>query len=188
MLALGRRRYDLLAELRLAEQLNLVREDGFARRKVREPPRHADLVALINPGVALDRLHQRARFALLGGAAFAKAAAAQPGPQFVNRHGRCREIVGRKEVGVHRQVGFDPLETRDDARQRAYMLAKTRDRRPWRNGAIAAARHDELVAGAEFDRDRLPSSGSAAACGRSADIAGAPPRDASRWLRPRGQG
>ena len=31
-------------------------------------------------------------------------------------------------VGVHGQIGFDPLEPRDDAGERAHVLAETRDR------------------------------------------------------------
>ena len=53
--------------------------DGIARRKIRKPPRHPDLVTLKNSGIALDRFHQRAGFGLLGRAALAEAAAAQSG-------------------------------------------------------------------------------------------------------------
>src|SRR5438094_914574 len=44
--------------------------------EIGEPPRHSDLVPLKNPGIPLDRLHERACFALLRGAALAEAAAA----------------------------------------------------------------------------------------------------------------
>jgi len=40
--------------------------------------RSPDLVALINPGIALDRLHERAGFTLFGGAALAEAAPLSP--------------------------------------------------------------------------------------------------------------
>ena len=52
------------------------RQNGITRRKIREPPRDSDFVALKNPGIALDRLHERAGFALFGRASFAEAAAA----------------------------------------------------------------------------------------------------------------
>jgi hypothetical protein len=90
--------------------------NGFARREIREPPRHSDLVALKNPGIALDRLHQRAGFALLGRAALAEAAAAQSGPELIDRLGRRRKIVRGVIVGVHGQIGFDPLKPRSPRR------------------------------------------------------------------------
>ena len=62
--------------------------NGLAWREIREPARHSDLVALKNPGIALDRLHERAGFALLGGAALAEAAAAQPSLELVDGLGR----------------------------------------------------------------------------------------------------
>ena len=73
--------------LRVAEQQDVVRKNGIAWREIREPPRHSDLVALENSGIALDRLHQRAGFALLGSAALAEAAAAQSCPELVDRLG-----------------------------------------------------------------------------------------------------
>ena len=84
----------LLAQLRLAEQQNVVRRNGIAGREIREPPCHSDLVALKDSGIALDRLHERAGFALLGRAALAEAAgAAQSCPQLIDRPGGRRKIV-----------------------------------------------------------------------------------------------
>ena len=142
------------AVLRVAEQQDVVRRNGIARREIREPSRHSDLVALKNPGIALDRLHERAGFALLGRAALAEAAAAQSRPELVDRLGGRRKIVRRIVVGVQGQVGFDPFETRDHAGERAHVLAEARDRGPRRNGPVPAARHDQLAAGAELDRHR----------------------------------
>ena len=68
--------------------------------------------------------------------------------------GRRGKIVRGKVVGVHRQVGVDPLETRDHAGERAHVLAEARNRGPRRNGPISAARHDQLAAGAKLDRHR----------------------------------
>jgi hypothetical protein len=56
-------------------------------------------------------------------------------------------------VGVHRQIGFDPLEACDHAGERAHMLSIARHRRPRRHGAVAAAGHHQL--GARAERDRL---------------------------------
>ncbi len=95
--------------------------------RIASPAFCLDLVALKNPGIALDCLHQGAGFTLLGGAALAEAAATQPGPQFLDRHGRSGKIMGGMEVGVHRQIGFDPFEPRDHAREGAYMLAESRN-------------------------------------------------------------
>ena len=57
-------------------------------------------------------------------------------------------------VGVQGQIGFDPLETRDHAGERAHVLAETRNRGRRRNAAVSAARHDHLAAGAKLDRRR----------------------------------
>ena len=114
--------------LRVAEQQDVVRRNGIAWREIREPPRHSDLVALKNPGIALDRLHERAGFPLLGSAALAEAAAAQSCPELIDRLGGRRKIVRGIVVGVHRQVGFDPLETRDHAGEGAHVLAETCNR------------------------------------------------------------
>ncbi len=111
------------ARLRFAEQQHVVGEDGLARREIGEPPRDPDFVALENAGIALDRFHQRAGFGLLGGRALAEAAAAQPRPELIDVLGRRGEIVLGEEVGVHRQIGFDPLELGHDAGERADMLA-----------------------------------------------------------------
>ena len=140
--------------LRVAEQQDFVRRNGFARREIREPPRRSDLVALKNPGIALDRLHERAGFALLGGAALAEAAAAQSCPELIDRLGGRRKIVRGIVVGVHRQIGFDPFEPRDHAGEGAHVLAETCNRGRRRNGPVSAARHDQLAAGAKLDRHR----------------------------------
>jgi len=49
----GRRRL-VPPVLRVAEQQDVVRENGIARGEIREPPCHSDLVALKNPGITLD--------------------------------------------------------------------------------------------------------------------------------------
>src|SRR5256884_5676261 len=98
----------------------------FALAKIGEPARTPDLVALKNSGMALDRLHERARFTLLGRAALAEAAAAQSRPEFVDRPRRRRKIVRGEIVRVHRQVSLDALEPRDHAGQRAYLPARAR--------------------------------------------------------------
>src|SRR5262249_26526022 len=110
--------------------------------------------ALKDSGVTLDRLHERAGFALLGGAALAKAATAQSGLEVVNGFGEPREIVRGKVIGVQGQVGFDPFEPRDYAGNRADVLAETGNSGPGRNGPISPAGHDELAARAKLDRHR----------------------------------
>ena len=151
LVRVGRRRL-ILPVLRVAEQQDVIRRNGIAGREIREPPRHPDLVALKNPGIALDRLHERAGFALLGRAALAEAAAAQSCLELIDGLGRRGEIVRGEVVGVQGQVGVDPLETRDHAGERAHVLAETRDRGPRRNGPVTAAGHDQLAAGAKLDR------------------------------------
>ncbi len=69
-----------------------------------------DLVALENAGIALDRLHERAGFALFRSAALSEAAALHPGAQLADRLGRPREIVLGVKIGVERQVGLDAFE------------------------------------------------------------------------------
>jgi hypothetical protein len=139
----------------IAEQLDVVGSNGIARREVREPLGHPDLVALKNPGIALDRLHQRAGFTLFGGRAFAEAAAGQAGPELVDVLGWPRKIVCGVKIGVHRQVGFDSLEPRDHAGKRAHMLLEARHRGSRRYGAVSSAGHYQLGAGAKLDRRRL---------------------------------
>ena len=129
--------------------------NGLAWREIREPPRHSDLVALENPGIALDRLHQRAGFALLGGAALAEAAAAQPCPELIDRPGGRGEIVRGIVVGVQRQVGFDPLETRDHAGEGAHVLAEARNRgRAAKRSGIPPLVMTSLPPRAKLDRHR----------------------------------
>ena len=66
-----------------------IRRNGVAFvGEVGEAAPHANLVALEDPGITLDRLHQRARLALLGGAALAVARAAQTAAQLVDGFGR----------------------------------------------------------------------------------------------------
>src|ERR1700724_4608655 len=112
--------------------------NGFAGWKIREPPLHSDLVTLKNPRITLDRLHQRAGFCLLGSRALAKAAAGQSCPEGCDRQGGSREVMPRKIVGVHRQIGLDPLKLGDDTGERAHMLSKARDGRPRRHGPESA--------------------------------------------------
>src|ERR1700732_855614 len=71
--------------LRVTQQQHVIRKNGFPWRKVREPPSYADLIALKNSGIALDRLHERARLTLLGRAALAEASTAQAGAKLVHR-------------------------------------------------------------------------------------------------------
>src|SRR4029077_1969985 len=121
--------------LRVAEQQDVVGMNGIAWREVGKPPLHPDLIALKNSGVTLDRLHERACFPLLGSAPLAKAATAQAVPKLIDRplRGR-RKVVSGMIARVQRQIGLDPLETRDDPGQVTYVLAETRDRGPRRNG------------------------------------------------------
>src|SRR6185437_8797748 len=120
--------------------------------EIGEAARHPDFVALENPGIALDRLHQRARLSLLGGRALAKAAAAQAVAQLADALRRRGEIMLSKEIGVHRQISFDPLEPCQHASERAHMFAEARHGRARRYGSIAAAGHHQLGAAAELDR------------------------------------
>src|SRR5580658_4794016 len=55
-------------------------------------------------------------------------------------------------VGVQGQIGLNALETRDTAGERAHVPAKTGNRGRWRNAAVPATRHDQLVARAKLDR------------------------------------
>src|ERR1700676_1653654 len=116
--------------------------NGFAGWKIREPPFHSDLVALKDPRITLDRLHQRAGFCLLGSRALAEAAASQSRPEGVDRQGGSREVMPRKIIGVHRQIGLDPLKLGDDTGEWADMLSEARDGRARRHGSASAARHD----------------------------------------------
>ena len=159
-------------------------KNGIARREIREPPPHPDFVALKNPGIALDRLHERAGFALLGSAALAEAAAAQSRLELVDRLGAGGEIVRGEVVGVHGQVGVDPLEPRHHAGERAHVLAETRDRGPRRNGPVPPAGHDQLCRRRRARPAPAPGGDRATPCGRRPDIADAPPRNAARWSSP----
>src|SRR5207248_2779852 len=141
-------------ELRLAEKLDVVGKDGIARCEIGEPPLHPDLVTLENSRIALDRLHQRARFGLLGCRAFAKAASAQSRSKLIDARGRRRKIMLRKKVGVHRQVGFDRLKPLHDACEGTDVLSEARNRDARRYRAISAAGHGEVGAGTVLDRWR----------------------------------
>ncbi len=144
-------------KLHVAEELDVVGEKRVTGSEIGKAARRPDLVTLENAGVALDRLHQRAGLALLGRGALAEAAAAQAGPELVDVPGRRREIVVREKIGVHRQVGLDPLEPRHHAGQRADVFAEPRHGRSRRHGAVSAAGHDELSALGKLDRHRCPS-------------------------------
>ena len=140
-------------ELRLAEELDVVGKDGIARREIGEAPLDPDLVTLENTRIALDRLHQRAGFGLLGGRAFAKAASDQPRSELIDAHRRRREIMLRKKIGVHRQqVGFDRLKPLNHAGEGADVLSVASNRDARRHRTISAAGHDKLGAGAVLDR------------------------------------
>src|SRR5690349_19314320 len=126
--------------------------NGFAGREIRKTPSHSDLVTLVDTRITLDRLHQRARFALFGGGALAVTSPGQSRPERVNRERRSGEVVPRKKIGVHRQIGFNPLQARNDTGERTHMFSKARDSRPRGHGAIATTRHDQLGTWAELDR------------------------------------
>src|SRR5882672_10002476 len=111
-------------KLRFAEKLDVIGKKGVTRSEIGKAALCPDLVTLENTRIALDRLHQRAGLALLGCGALAEAAAAQSGPELVDAPGRRREIVLSEKIGVHRQIGLDPLELRDHAGQRAYMFTE----------------------------------------------------------------
>ncbi len=147
---LSRRMASLI--LGIAEEQDVVRRDGFAQCKIGETSRHADFVALENPGVTFDCLHERTGFALLGRAAFAEAPAAQACPELIDGAGRRREIMDGKIIRVQGQVSFDLFEPRNHAGERAYMFLEPRDGCARRNGAVSAARHEEPAAGVKLDR------------------------------------
>lgn len=144
-------------KLRIAEELDVVGKKRITGREIGKAARRPDLVTLENARVALDRLHQRAGLALLGRGPLAKAAPAQAGPELVDVPGRRGEIVVREEIGVHRQIGFDPLEPRHHAGQRTDVFAKSRHRGARRHGAVPTAGHDELSAFGDLDRHRRSS-------------------------------
>src|SRR5262245_21619212 len=139
-------------KLGFAEKLDVIGKKGVAGREIDKASLRPDLVTLKNTGVTLDRLHKRAGLALLGRGPLAEAAATQPEPELVDAPGWRGEIVLRKEVGVHRQIGLDPLEPGHHTGQRAYMLAETRHSGPRGHGAVSAAGHDELSALGNLDR------------------------------------
>ena len=143
-------------KLRFAEKLDVIGVKGVAGSEIGKAARRPDLVTLENARIALDRLHQRAGLALLGRGALAEAAAAQSGPELIDALGRRREIVIGEKIGVHRQIDLDPLEPRNHAGQRAYMLAEARHGGPGGHGAISTAGHDELAAFGDLDRRRRP--------------------------------
>src|ERR1700758_825511 len=109
------RRHPASPQLRVAEQQDFVWGDGLACREIGKAPLCSDLVALENPRIALDRLHERAGFALFGSAALAETAAVQPYPELIDRLGRSRKIVHGMVVGVQGQIGLNALEARDNA-------------------------------------------------------------------------
>src|ERR1700709_144753 len=111
----------LVLKMRVADELDLVGWKHITGSEIGKAALRPDLVTLENARIALDRLHQRAGLALLSCGALAEAAAAQSGPELVDAPGRRREIVLGEKIGVHRQIGLDPLEPRDHAGQRAYM-------------------------------------------------------------------
>jgi hypothetical protein len=138
--------------LLIAEQQDVIRNDRIARGQIGEAPFRPDLVALEDPRITLDRFHQRAGLGLFGGAALAEAAAGKTSPEFVDVLGRRREIVLRVKIGVHRQIGFDPLQPCDHAGEGTYVFTESRDRGAGRHGPVPAACHDQLGSGANFDR------------------------------------
>src|SRR3954468_14458519 len=138
-------------KLRFAEKLNVVGVNGVAGSEICKAARRPDLVTLENTRIAFDRLHQCAGLALLGRGALAEAAAAQSGPELIDALGRPREIVIGEIIGVYRQIDLDPLEPRNHAGQRAYVLAEAGHGGPGGHGAISTAGHDELAAFGEFD-------------------------------------
>src|SRR5712672_4348125 len=135
VVGLARRRLALCV-LGVAEQQHVVGQDGLAGGKILEAPRGPDLVALIDAGIALDRLHQGARLALLGGAALAKTAAAQSRAQLVDGFGRPGEIMRGVPVGVEREIGVHAFEPRHHADEGAHMLAVARDGGARRDAAV----------------------------------------------------
>ncbi|MGY4466612.1 hypothetical protein ACVWWK_002294 [Bradyrhizobium sp. LB9.1b] len=144
-------------KLHVAEELDVVGKKSVTRSEIGKAALCPDLVALENARVALDRFHQRAGLALLGRGALAEAAAAQAGPELVDVPGRRREIVVGEKIGVHRQIGLDPLEPRHHAGQRTDVFAVPRHGGSRRHGAVSAAGHDELSALGNLDRHCCPS-------------------------------
>ena len=137
-----------------AEQKNVVGRDRVAAREVREPPFGPDLVAAEYPAMALDRLHQRAGFALLRRRAFAVAVREQRNPRRIDDVRPGRKAVPGVKAAIERQRAPDPLELRDDTGQRADVPAIARKRLRRRNRSIAAAGRDVPSAGAQPGRCR----------------------------------
>jgi hypothetical protein len=128
--------------LRFAEQKDVIGTNGVAWRKIRETTHPPDFVALENPRIALDSLHQRTGLALFGCAALAEAAAGEPRPELIDVLGRPRKVMRGIVISVHGKIGFDPLEPGHHAGEGTHMLAKTRDCAPRGDGAISTARHE----------------------------------------------
>src|SRR5262245_54133972 len=126
-------------KLRLTEKLDVIGMKGVAGSEIGQAALRPDLVSLEDARIALDRLHQRAGFALFGCGALAEAAAAQSGSELIDAVSRSREIMVGEKIGVHRQIDLDPLEPRNHAGQRAYVLAEARNGGPGGHGAISAA-------------------------------------------------
>jgi hypothetical protein len=101
--------------------------NGFAWREISKALPCPDLVAL-KIRIALDRLHQRAGFALFGSAALAETASAQSRPELIDALRWRGEIVLGVKVGVHGQIDLDPLQPRHHAGEGADMLSEPRHR------------------------------------------------------------
>src|SRR5262249_36740914 len=84
----------------------------------------------------------------------AEAAAVQSRLELIDAPGRPRKIMRSEIVGVHGQIGLDALEARDHAGKGTHVFAEPGDRGPRRNGPVPSARHDQLAAGARYDRHR----------------------------------
>ena len=116
------------AVLLVAEQQDIVGNNGFAWREIGKALPCPDLVTLEDSGIALDRLHQRAGFALFGGAALAETASAQSRPELIDALRWRGEIVLGVKVGVHGQIDLDPLQPGHHAGEGTDMLAEPRHR------------------------------------------------------------
>ena len=128
--------------LPVAEILDGVGVDRLAVGKIREAGAAADLVAVEDSGIALDRLAQRARLGLFGRGALART----PGPQTVAQHMHAVALQGEiaarppdmePRVGLvadARQFGHDAAYGVDQMAEFAHRL-----RRPRRTQAAAVA-------------------------------------------------
>ena len=87
-----------------------VGKNALLREEIRETPHDPDFIALKNPAVALDGLHQGACFALLGNAALAVTVSARARLQRVDDLRSGGEIVSCDEACIERLLALNTVE------------------------------------------------------------------------------